>query len=164
MSTKTFDADLDHPWVQRYRIPRVRSSYPGWRYEVALVVPTPGDTFKLDGELLEPTEAEAEILGSFIEKRCTYYNERWLSKMRERVFDVDSSTNTVILAKTAVGWRYRLDSHQDGLCPFFNEQDKQAKFPPTAAGLVAILDHICWDKSWQTWMADHPRIEQLARS
>lgn len=160
--TKTFDADLDHPWVERYRIPRVTTSYPGWRYEVALVVPTPGDTFKLDGELLEPTEAEAEIIAAVIEERCARaYGPAWRKKMRERAFDVDSGSNTLILAKTPAGWRYRRATFRDGLCPPYDEPDKQAQFPPSAAGLVTLLVDVC-GASWQTWMADHPRIMQLA--
>lgn len=156
-----FDADVAHPWAARWRIPRVTSAYPGWRYEVAVVVT--GEGFQLESNILEPTDAEAEIIASVIEKRCAWaYGQAWRARMRERAFDVDSGANTLILAKTTQGWRYRLNSHRDGLWPYFDEPDKQAEFPPTAAGLVAILDHAC-GRTWREWMASHPRIEQLAR-
>lgn len=157
MTTAEFDADTTHPWATRWRIPRVTTSHPEWRYEVALVVPRPDDPLLLDGELLEPTEIEAEIIGSFIDYRRSYYREGYAAEKLERAFDVDGTTNTVILAKNVQGWRYRRASYQHGLWPLWNNPEKQAEFPPTRAGLAALLDHINnLGRSWSEWKAEHP--------
>lgn len=152
-----FDADATHPWAIRWRIPRVATSYPRRQYEVALVVPT-GVHLKIDGETLEPSEIEAEIIGSYIDYRRASYREHWQRQMLKRPFDIDDGTNTVVLAKTAHGWKYRRLSHQFGLWPFhWANPEKQAEFPPTAVGLVALLDHINHDGArWTTWKTEHP--------
>lgn len=155
-----FDADLDHPWAKRWRIPRVTTDYPRWKYEVALVVPIVTDLPITQPEkaTLEPTEVEAAIVGSYIDYRREYYNEGWKAKMLRRPFDVDGSTNTTILALTGQGWKYRKATHQHGLWPFWNMPEKQAEFPPTPAGLIALLDHINFVGRWDDWKAAHPDV------
>jgi hypothetical protein len=160
MPVRTYDADPTHPWAQRWRIPRVTNSYPRWQYEVAVVIPTPGDTFLLDGVLTEPSEHEAEIIGSLIEYRRAYYNETWAARMLTEPFDVDDGTNTVILAKAEQGWKYRRMTHRHGLWPFhWNNPEQQAEFPPTPAGLVALLGHVNHNgRQWAQWKTDHPAV------
>ncbi|WP_280410553.1 hypothetical protein [Nocardia asiatica] len=159
MPVRAYDADLTHPWAQRWRIPRVTNSYPRWQYEVAVVIPTPGDTLLLDGVLTEPSEREAEIIGSFINYRRAYYYEHWSARMLAEPFDVDDSTNTVILAKSVAGWQYRRATFQHGLWPFWNDPTTQAQFPPTTAGLRTLLDHINHNgQRWAQWKTDHPAV------
>lgn len=150
-----FDADTTHPCAQRWRIPRVTSPYPRWKYEVALCVPDPADPSNLWG-VIEPTDAEAAIIGSFIDCRRAWYSEQYQRRMLEQVFDVDSGTNTVVLAKTEQGWKYRRMTHQDGLWPHWNDPERQAEFPPSPAGLDALIDHLAWGGLWSTWKAEHP--------
>lgn len=159
MPDNTFDADLDHPWAQRYRIPRVQTTHPRWRYEVALRVPDgPEVTLKLDGDVIEPTEEQARIIGCFIDYRRSYYRSHWAARMLERPFDIDDTTNTVILACLSDGWRYRRESHRDGeLWPYYNDP-RRADYPPTTAGLIALLDHINDHSVWRQWKTDHPDV------
>ncbi|WP_280389877.1 hypothetical protein [Nocardia wallacei] len=153
-----YDADMEHPWAKQWRIPRVTSTHPDWRYEVALVVPSGGVGILADS-LKEPTEAEARIIGSYIDYRRAYYRDSWRAKMLERPFDIDGTTNTTILALTEQGWKYRRASYQHGLWPFWNNPEKQAEYPPTPAGLVALLDHINkYGRDWPGWKAARPDI------
>lgn len=150
-------ADTTHPWAHRWRMPRIATSHPHRQYEVAVVVPTPGESFRYDGVLLEPTELEAEIIGSYIDYRRSAYREGYQARMLEQTFDVDDTTNTVVLAKNAQGWRFRRASFQHGLWPFPDRPDRQSEFPPTPDGLVALLDHINHDaRDWVQWKRDHP--------
>jgi hypothetical protein len=160
MPDRQFDADTEHPWAKQWRIPRVTTTHPRWRYEVALVVPMVTDlpTTYPERELLEPAEADAPIIGSYIDYRRDYYREGWKAKMLERAFDVDDSTNTVILGLTAQGWKYRRASYEHGLWPFWNMPEEQAKYPGTPAGLVALLDHINWAGKWPEWKAAHSEV------
>jgi len=106
------EADLEHEWAKRWRIPLVHSWNPRWKYEVALVVPpvTVWDHINF----VWPTEAEAAVIGWFIECRMDYYNDRWRKQMRHRPLDVDDSTNTVILAKVDDHWHYAMATWRSG--------------------------------------------------
>lgn len=153
-----FDADLEHPWAKQWRIPRVTTTHPRWKYEVAVVVPDPTDRYDLY-RATEPSEDEARIIASYIDFRRDYYREYWKAKMLERPFDVDSGTNTTILGLTPDGWKYRRATHQHGLWPLWNMPEKQAEYPPTPAGLIALLDHINnFAGRWPEWKAAHPEI------
>ena len=151
------DADLTHEWVARWRIPLLANPYPRWRYEVALAVPR-GDRPDLYGAVW-PDEAEAEVIGSYVDYRRSHYRDRYAKEMLERPLDVDATTNTVILLKTESGWRYRLDSWRHGAWPFFNDPDEQAKYPPTKAGLIALIHRINdLGTSFAEWAAEHSEI------
>lgn len=154
MSIETYDAEWDHPWATRWRIPRVHSPYPRWKFEVALCVPEPGRPDQLWGAT-EPSENEALIIAWFIDFRRSYYNERWQQKMLERPFDIDSSTNTVILIRTEGGWQYRRATFETGPWPYWNDE-RRSEFPPTADGLLSLLDHIEFTSRWPNWKAAHP--------
>lgn len=159
-----FDADLDHEWCTKWRIPIVNTVMPTWRYEVALVIPS-NETDLFQQNIIWPTEDEAEVIGSFIDYRMTYYNDGWARKMREQRLDVDSSTNTVILGKRRVGWGYRLASFTTpALWPYPETPSEiAAKCTPDKAGLIALLDkyknigdHI--HQPWLDWKTEHPEI------
>ena len=152
------DADLTHEWVARWRIPLLANPYPRWKYEVALSVPR-GDRPDLYGAVW-PDESEAEVIGSYIDYRRSYYREGYAKEMLDRALDVDGTTNTVILLKTEGGWRYRRDSFSaGGVWPYFNDTKEQAKYPPTKAGLIALVHRIndlgC---SFSHWAAEHPEV------
>ncbi|NKY60431.1 hypothetical protein [Nocardia flavorosea] len=159
---KQFDADTEHPWAKQWRIPRVHSSHPRQQYEVAVCVPDPDDHTNL-WDYREPPEDAARIIGSYIDYRRSYYNDGWQRRMLARPFDIDDSTNTVILALTPHGWKYRRMTHRHGLWPFYDDP-RQDDFPPTAAGLVALLDHICeYGRDWPGWKAEHPEAFDPAK-
>lgn len=148
------DADLTHPWATKWRIPLVATPYPRWFYEVALVVPR-GEFEWLN--VVWPTDDEAEIIGSYIDYRRDYYRESHQRKMLARALDVDGSTNTVILAKTEAGWRYRCASWTSGgLWPYLDNADQQANYPPTRAGLIEIIRHAGRSSLLDEWIAAHP--------
>ena len=153
-TTAEFDADLTHPWAQRWRIPRVTSPYPDKKYEVALCVPDPADPSNLWGAT-EPSEEEARIVAWFLEWRMSYYREGWQAKMRERPFDIDSGTNTVILMRAGWGWTYRRMTYDAGPRPYWNEE-RRHQYPPNSDGLLALLDYLGECTTWPEWKAEHP--------
>jgi hypothetical protein len=139
MSTTEFahDADLTHPWAQRYRIPLVRTPYPAWRYEVALVIPS--DEQPDLWHATWPTEDEAELIGSAIEFRRSWYREGYAAKMLERPLDVDSTTNSLILLRNSErGWQYRLASYEHGPWPY---GESPIRFGLDRNGLQALPDY-----------------------
>lgn len=152
------DADLTHEWVARWRIPLVAHPYPRWKYEVALVVPR-GEHPDVWATIW-PDESEAQVIGSYIDYRRSYYRDSYTKQMLARPLDVDSSTNTVILLKTATGWRYRRASFSSGgLWPYITMPDEQAKYPPTRDGLIALIRRINdMGSSFAEWAAGHPEV------
>ena len=156
------DVTLDHPWVERYRIPLVGSAYPAWRYEVALVVPSsdPGEPLP-DFNLYEatwPSEEEAAVVGSVIDFRRSYYGEHWQTKMLEERLDVDSGTNTLVLIRRQGGWGFRLSTWRYG--PTFVFAEGRAD----RAGLISVLDRH-WGEyaAWAAWKAAHADLFDMGR-
>lgn len=152
MSVDEFDADPTHPWAVRWRIPRVTDPWPRWRYEVAVCVPGASNDM---WRATEPSEEEARIIAWFLEWRMSYYREGWRAQMRERPFDVDDTTNTVILMRAEWGWTFRKMTYQGPPAPFFNDERRHL-YPPTPEGLLALLDHIGEHTTWPKWKAEHP--------
>lgn len=147
------DAQLDHPWASRYRLPLVTSVSPMWSYEVALVVPDgePVSPFRLLAPTW-PSEQEAALIGCVIDYRRGYYNERWASLMLRRPFDVDSGTNTLILIRTEQGWAFRRRTWEMG--PILRPE-----WTPDLPGLVALLDNaMCGGHRWEKWKVDHAEV------
>jgi hypothetical protein len=140
MTDEFEDADLTHPWVERYRIPLVEHQWPQWKYEVALVRPTERDH---DFETLVaqwPTEEEAALIGRYIDFRRRWYREHFQQQMLARALDVDSGTNTQILLKSEKGWHYRRGTWDQGLFPIPGYHS--VSFSSDRDGLVALLDHV----------------------
>lgn len=134
------DADLEHPWAKKYRIPLVSTLYPRWRYEVALAVPRDDDLYRL----VWPTEDEARAIGIYIDHRRNWYREGYRQRMLARPLDVDSGTNTVVLAKNEDGWHYRRDSWTSGGLWFpgiHHPEEIRAPYTPDLAGLLAVIRH-----------------------
>lgn len=162
------DANLTHEWATRWRIPLVRTPITRWKYEVALVVP-PAEPDPYDPwRATWPTEPEAAVIGSLIDFRMTWYNERWQAKMREWPLDVDSGTNTLVLLKRETCWSYRRASFNDAMTwPAWNNAEQVALYPPTKAGLVAIIAN-AWGgitrynsdepNDLGRWIADRPEV------
>jgi hypothetical protein len=151
MSTATtgwpYDARQDDP-LTALRIPVIPNPYPGWKYEVALVIPD-GDLW---GPALRPDDAEARQVAAYIEYRMEYYNDGWKAKMRQRPLDTDATTNTTILMKRGEGdWCYRRASWQYGplMVP---ERDGEH------LDLERLLDLIndLVPAKWQAWKDAHP--------
>jgi hypothetical protein len=164
------DALLDHDWVARWRIPLIPHPYPSWRYEVALVVPVEQTPQTDVYGAVWPTEAEAAVIGDYIDFRRSWYRPGWSQKMLERPLDVDGGTNTVILLRRESGWHYRLDSWTLGpaLWPLTAEQadalqaiaqriPRPPAYGPDVAGLVSLIDKINEPGSrWAAWKTAHP--------
>lgn len=147
MTEWPYDAD-EHDPLASLRIPVVASPYPGWKYEVALVISEGG----LWGPALRPDDAEVRQIVAYTGYRMEYYNEGWKAKMRRRPLDTDATTNAVVLQKRAEGdWCYRRASWQSG-----------PSMVPTRDGghldLVGLLDKIndLAPEKWQAWKASHP--------
>jgi hypothetical protein len=107
MTDWPYDADQRDPLAE-LRIPVVRTPYPGWKYEVCVMISDPADTDPLYGPSLRPDERETAQIVAYIDYRMAWYNAGWRAKMRERPLDTDGTTNTVVLRKRADGgWCYR---------------------------------------------------------
>jgi hypothetical protein len=155
MSEWRYDAAQDHPMVAR-RIPVVRTTYPRWQYELCVCVADPEQPVEnrlWDGK--EPTAEEWDLIEAAIGYRMTYYRAGWAARMREpHPFDIDGTTNTVILMKRGDGdWCYRRDSFTMG----------PPMYPPSAGerlDLRGLLDHVfgVGDRPyepWEVWKAAH---------
>lgn len=150
-----YDA-VRHDPLTALRIPVVRHSYPGWKYEVCVVITEPGtEDDRVWGSALRPDDRETAQLVAALEWRMLYYNESWKAGMRKRDLDVDGSTNTVIFQKRGEGaWAYRRASWTMGphMVP--------TKDMP-AETLEQVLDR-CWDyggapnPKWREFKTAHP--------
>jgi hypothetical protein len=150
-----FDADQHDP-LAALRIPVVTSLYPGWKYEMCVVITSPDSPDDIWGPALRPGEAETRMLAAYLEYKMEWYNAGWQAKMRKRPLDVDSGTNTVVFQKRAEGdWHYRRASWQYGPLTV-GAPDGQP------LGLEALLDriHLYGDDEpapkWVEWKAAHP--------
>lgn len=164
------DVDLEHRWVQEYRIPVLTTAYPHYGYEVALMVGPKGKDAEWMIKAEEPTEEEAKIIGSLIDYRRSYYYPHYQQQMLEREFDVDNFTNTIILAKLPWSWTYRRGTWTMGplFCPVnpaVVKESGEEYYSLDAQGLVNLItDRIYPDygstseDSWQYWMESHLEI------
>lgn len=149
-----YDAVQDDP-LTALRIPVVRNPYPGWKYEVCVVIADDDAERSYFGPALRPDERETAQILAELEWRMRWYNDGWAAKMRRRPLDTDSSTNTVVLLKRAESnWAYRRMSWTTGplLVPTREMQ------PET---LEQVLDR-CNDyggepnPKWREFKAAHP--------
>ena len=145
------EADRNDP-LTAMRIPVIPNPYPGWKYEVCVVI-TDDDLWD---PALRPDDAEARMIAAYLGYRMEYYNEGWKAKMRKRALDVDATTNTVVLQKRGEGdWCYRRRTWRSG--PFMVPARDQEPL-----GLEALLDRIHFygadmpAQSWLDWKAAHP--------
>ncbi len=141
------EADRDDP-LTALRIPVVRTAYPGWKYEVCLMIAEDEDAL---WPSLRPDDAEARQIAAYIGYRMEYYNEAWKAEMRRLPLDVDGSTNTVVLRKWPDGgWCYRRCSWERG--------PLMVPAPGEVITLEALLDRIndLVPGKWQAWKAAHP--------
>lgn len=144
------DVMLDHPWVERYRIPMVSSHHPDYHYFVTLADFCPDNEARTNlWDVLTPTEEEAAIVGSYIEFKVADqgFREHYLKEIRSRILDVDSGYNTISLAKRGhgLGWGFVRMSYRDSiLYPYYDAETKYFN-------LVDLLDFI------ETYSGDKPR-------
>lgn len=159
------DADRDDP-LTALRIP-VTGTYPEWRYIA---------TFDRESEA-RPTDAEAQMLASYIEEYKVYFfgADGWYKrKLEEQPLDTDAVTR--IFHKWGEGdWSYRVVTWQYG--PFWapvaprlrgGEYDYPKATGPLSLEQVMDRAHTISDEPmphWVQWKADHPEIfEAVAAS
>jgi len=144
-----FDADQSDP-LAALRIPVVSHPRPRWQYEVALCISDDAPR----GPAIRPDDAEVRMIVAYLEYRMEYYREGWRAKMRRRPLDVDDSTNTVTLMKTADhGWLYQKATWDHGPWPFYDN--------PERFTLERLLDRINDfgpepNPGWRAWKAARP--------
>lgn len=114
---KTYDGiDLEHPWVLMHRIP-LAGLYPDRSYFVSLEVPSEDDPSNLWNAMV-PTEAEATILGAYIEYVIDSYGygEQYLNTVvRPHPLDSAPGINTRSFIKQVNGtWHYRMFTWRSG--------------------------------------------------
>jgi hypothetical protein len=142
------DADQHDPLAAQ-RIPVVRTAYPGWKYEVCVMIDEDADA---PWPSLRPDDAEARQIAAYLGYRMEYYNEGWKAKMRRRPLDVDGTRNTVVLRKRPDGgWSYRRCSWQTG--PFMVPPPDDE--PRSLEQVLDLINDVVPEK-WNAWKAAHP--------
>ncbi|QLJ01479.1 hypothetical protein HZZ00_10905 [Streptomyces sp. NEAU-sy36] len=168
------DAIQDDP-LTALRIPVVGSFRPMWRYVAAyLNTATPDTPDYLTvppfASMERPTEAEAQMLASFIREYITHwFHEGYQGRLARRPLDVDSGCNTIIFVKYGPDdWGYGRVSWEYG--PTFIPGPPRARGTefdhpkhPGPLSLVQVMDlaHTICDEPmerWTRWKADHPEI------
>lgn len=152
------DVDMNHPWVEKYRLPVIDSTNPRYGYIVSVVVPREDDEYAKLFNLAAPTDAEAAVIGSYLEYKVETlgYRSGYLAKMRERALDVDDTINTITLVKRTDGsWAYSRITWTQPPAPFVN-----ASYVPKS--VIEILDYIEKDymtketkAEWIEWKRAH---------
>lgn len=133
------DVRMDHPWVEKYRLPVLKDAYPMWSYFVTVVVPD--EELEADEyyRLTAPTDEEAELAASYLQYRIGMWNyyQSFLDKMAQKPLDIDGTINTVSLEKRKDGsWGYKMRTWtMHGAIPLYN-----AKNPCNS--LMELLDFI----------------------
>jgi len=107
--------DVQAEWSAKYRTPVISDGYANKAYVACLVFPIEGDTLNEIWGIQEPDEADAALLGQYIEFRiASWYNQRWINLMGQKPLDIDPGINTVIFRKTDKGWHYTRASWRTG--------------------------------------------------
>jgi hypothetical protein len=160
------DAKQNDP-LTALRIPVVRGFNPRWHYVAAYLDVDPDCPFDPPWPFASaerPTEAEAQMLVSFLQEHRHYWfnDEGYAREMDQRPLDFDSGWNTTVFIKYGTDdWGYRRCSWVYG--PTFVPE------PPTFADrtgpltLEQVMDrcHAHGDeppKRWLDWKATHPEV------
>lgn len=150
-----FDADQHDP-LAALRIPVVRTLWPGWKYEVCLLIDESEDALWRG---FRPDEREVAQVLAELDYRMAYYNESWKAKMRRRPLDVDATTNTVLLWKRAPDgdWCYNRASWKTG--------PSVVPDPGTGLSLEQVLDLIndVIPEKWTAWKAHYPQAFEVVK-
>lgn len=147
---------LQKLYAARYRVPVVSALNPRESFVAALVVPQPDDELARIWEFIAPEEADAELLGQYIQFRLSrWYSEHFISQLRERELDYDPGVNTVSFVKTLGGWRFSRASWRTGT-PFIPTRDDLVQYPT----LLELLDRerqegTYRDEKWDKFKLDN---------
>lgn len=156
----TFYDVIDHPWVEKYRLPVLLSDwYPSFFYFVTVAVPPENEEQNIYN-VAEPTEEEAKLLALFLEFRIQHlgYGESFVRKMRERKLDVSSGINTLSFVKFADGsWHYRRATWSKGPTVWPGKFNERGLRYENLADLLARVDGTAdhEDEAWLTYKQDH---------
>lgn len=161
------DAD-EHDPLTELRIPVVGSFNPEWRYVAAYLKPVTDGPDYLKGPPFgsneRPTDAEAQMLASFLQEHRQYWfkNQGYARRMDERPLDIDSGWNTTVFIKYgADDWGYRRCSWQYGPTFVPGPPGSESRKAVGALTLEQVMDrrHTIGDEPmphWLDWKAAHP--------
>lgn len=167
------DAD-EHDPLTKLRIPVVGSFNPEWRYVAAYLRPvTDGPDYLKGppfGSVERPTDAEARMLASFLQKHRQYWfnNEGYARKMDQRPLDIDSGWNTTVFIKYGPDdWGYRRCSWIQGHTFVPPPPSYRERYPDESGGGPLTLEqtmdrrHTIGDEPiahWVEWKKAHPEV------
>lgn len=150
------DADRDDP-LTALRIP-VTGTHPGHSYTACFDRESP----------VRPTDAEAQMIASFIEQYQDYYfgNGSWRKIQQAKPFDMDCYTTKVFHKWTTDDWSYRVVTWRSGplWAPVFprlrgGELDDSTIKGPVTLGQLMDRIHSTGGRPWPhwtEWKAQHP--------
>ena len=159
MSVTAFeDVMMDHPWVEKHRLPVTRTLWPRNNFFVTVTVPSPEKEASQFYMVTTPTDEEAAIIASFLQytiARQRYYDS-FLSRMAEKELDVDPGFNTISIIKRKDGtWAYKRLTWTQGHSPFPGSDLSKNS-------VMELLDYIennCMtnepDEKWTAWKKEH---------
>lgn len=128
---------LKQEWADKYRTPVVSMLNPNEQYVACLVVPQEDDEIARIWNFLTPDEADARLLGQYIEYRLQrWYSKDFTDRLKAKPLDLDPGVNTVSFVKTEGGWRYSRASWRDGP-PFVPVMNAEVQY----ATLLELIDH-----------------------
>jgi hypothetical protein len=117
------DAQLDHPWVEKYRIPVLKSFSPQNDYFAAFVFPYQ-ESEKFLNDFKVPTEEDAILMSSYIDYRIdcsldpmSLATQQYIN-IRNSTLDTSPGIDTISIAKSKnLGWVYKKKSSLDDPFP-----------------------------------------------
>lgn len=154
---------IDHPWVERYRLPVLEADwYPTFFYFVTVAVPPAKVEQNLFG-VTEPTEDEAKLLSLYLDYRIDQmgFRKSFVEKFRERKLDVVPGISTLSFVKFEDGsWHYRRSTWTSGPLVWpgkFNERGiRYENLADLLARVSGIGDEP--DKNWLAYKAVHETV------
>jgi hypothetical protein len=151
---KFSDVQLDHSWVEKYRLPVVEGFHTQWNYYASIAVPLEEENFY---KLEMPTEEDAQLLGSYIEYKIDYwkFGASYLDKLRSEPLDVDSVSTLSVGHVIGKGWQYRIGTPETKNFPAYNSSLKFHTLLELLNYREKELSGEQIKKEWTEWVISH---------